>query len=243
MTVVKMTETENLDVNLEATHGRYNRPFYETANTTIKIDTMYFKDENDWFEAPLKINTPVVSSNLGTIGGSSILKDRVHIFIVYEMERQYIKKTNDFTTIFVNKGKCSGIYRMLGFKNLDNASAKRLIVYGVGNDYLEINPNVFPLKTDPTEYKMKCISVHYDRETYPLTSDNSRIFCNGKLIKKFTSAQVTSGLSTLIFRGSNKTVTNDRVTDCFQGKIAFIAIQLRKKNDRKRNFSKSYCIM
>ena len=150
------------------------------------------------------------------------------------MERKYIKKTNDFTAIFGNKGNGSGNYRMLGFKNLDNASTKRLIVYGVGNDYLEINPNVFPLKADPTEYnKMKCISVHYDRETYPLTSDNSRIFCNGKLIKKFTSAQVTSGLSTLIFRGSNKTVTNDRVTDCFQGKIAFIAIQLHKKMTEK----------
>ena len=145
-----------------------------------------------------------------------------------------LKKQMILPIFFGNKGNGSGIYRMLGFKNLDNASTKRLIVYGVGNDYLEINPNVFPLKADPTEYnKMKCISVHYDRETYPLTSDNSRIFCNGKLIKKFTSAQVTSGLSTLIFGGSNKTVTNDRVTDCFQGKIAFIGIQLHKKMREK----------
>ena len=70
---------------------------------------MYFRDENDWFEVPVNINSPVVSSNLGTIGGSpnlgtpvgsSNLKDHVHIFIVYEMERQYIKKTNDFTDFF-----------------------------------------------------------------------------------------------------------------------------------------------
>ena len=80
---------------------------------------------------------------------------------------------------------------------------------------------------------MKCISVHYDQETYPLTSDNSRIFCNGKLIKKFTSAQVTSGLSTLIFGGSNKTVTNGKVIDCFKCNIAFIAIQLHKKMTEK----------
>ena len=100
------------------------------------------------------------------------------------------------------------------------------------------------MKADLTEYnKMKCISVHYDRETYPLTSDNSRSFCNGKLIKKFTSSQVTSDLSTLIFEGNNKTVTNNRVTDWFKGKIVFIAIQLhKKKNDRKGNFNKSCCI-
>ena len=44
------------------------------------------------------------------------------------MERQYIKKTNDFTTIFGNKGNGSGIYRMLGFKILNNASTKRLFM-------------------------------------------------------------------------------------------------------------------
>ena len=213
LTVYNQTETENLDVNL-FTEGQLNRPFYETPNK------MYFKNENNFFEVPVNINTPNASSNL---------KDRIHIFVVYEMERQN-KRTNDFTAIFGNKGSGNGIYRMIGFQNLDNPSTKRLIVYGVGNNYLDINPNVFPLKADPTEYnKMKCISVHYDRESYPLKNSNSKIFCNGKLIKAFASAQVTSGLTSLVFGGSNKTVTNGKVTDCFKGKIAFIAIQLHKK--------------
>ena len=34
--VYNETETENLDVNLEATH-QYNRPFYETANTVFPL--------------------------------------------------------------------------------------------------------------------------------------------------------------------------------------------------------------
>ena len=204
--------------------GNLNRPIYETTNK------MYFKDESNFFEVPVNINTPTASSNL---------KDRVHIFVVYEMERQNIKRTNDFTAIFGNKGSSNGIYRMIGFQNLDNASTKRLIVYGVGNNYLDINPNVFPLKADPTEYnKMKCISVHYDMVTpttmsYPFTHDNSRIFCNGKLNKKFTAAKVTSSLTSLVFGGGNKTITNNTLTDCFKGKIALIAIQLHKKMKKK----------
>ena len=107
-------------------------------------------------------------------------------------------------------------------------------MYRVGNDYLDINPNVFPLKADPTEYnKIKCISVHYDRESYPLKNNNSKIYCNGKLIERFTAAQVTSGLTSLVFGGSNKTLTNGKVTDYFKGKIAFIAIQLHKKMTEK----------
>ena len=108
--VYNQTETENLDVNLEATHSQNNRPFYET-------NTMYFKDENDFFEVPININIPSTSN----------LKDHVHIFIVYKMERQNIKRTNDFTAIFGNKGNGSGIYRMLGFQNL-NPSTKRLFM-------------------------------------------------------------------------------------------------------------------
>ena len=125
--VYNQTETENLDVNLEATHGQNNRPFYENTNT------MYFRDENNFFEVPVNINTQAVPSNLGfQVGPSSLntaasskLKDRVYIFVVYEMERQN-KQTNDFTAIFGNKGNGGGIYRMVGFKNLDNASTKKI---------------------------------------------------------------------------------------------------------------------
>ena len=52
--VYNETETENLDVNLEATHSQSNRPFYKTG-------TMYFRDENHFFEVPVNINTPAVT--------------------------------------------------------------------------------------------------------------------------------------------------------------------------------------
>ena len=86
--VYNQTESENLDVNLEATNGQNNRPFYKNTNT------MYFKNENNFFEVAININSPAVSSKLGTSVGSSNLnpsgyssnlKDRVHIFIIYEM--------------------------------------------------------------------------------------------------------------------------------------------------------------
>ena len=119
--VYNQTETENLDVNLEATHSQNNRPFYENTNT------MYFKDKNNFFEVPVNINSPAVPLNLGSQVGPLSLKDRVHIFVVYEMERQN-KQTNDFTAVFGNKGNGGGIYRMIGFQNLDNASTKRLFM-------------------------------------------------------------------------------------------------------------------
>ena len=75
--VYNQTETENLDVNLEATHGQNNGPFYETG-------TIYFKDKNNFFEIPVNINTPAVPSNLW----SFTFKSRAHIFVVYEMKRQ-----------------------------------------------------------------------------------------------------------------------------------------------------------
>ena len=50
--VYNQTETENLDVNLEATHSQNYRPFYENTNT------MYFRDKNNFFEVPVNINTP-----------------------------------------------------------------------------------------------------------------------------------------------------------------------------------------
>ena len=108
---------------METTNGQNNRPFYET--------TMHFKNENNFSEVPININTPAAPSNLGTQVGpvvSSNSKDRVHIFIVYEMERQNNKQRNDFTAIFGNKGNSSGIYRMVGFQKLDNASTKRLCI-------------------------------------------------------------------------------------------------------------------
>ena len=61
--VYNQTETENMDVNLEATHEAYNRLFYEQAHSNLNIATMYFRDENDFFDVPVNINTPVGSSN------------------------------------------------------------------------------------------------------------------------------------------------------------------------------------
>ena len=208
------------DFGIEGNHFKQT-----TKNLQPSLNLENEKLENKYF---LKFNNHrmISDSNLNPISGK---KDIINVFVVYKLNSVSLGTEWTKSALF---GHDNGGYD----KFVCFSSLKSLIISGINQEFIVIGANSANFKAPLASFKSKadagelnkwiCLSVHWDTDSSPLT-DQSSVYCNGKLLQVFTSRSRT---------GNTKLVIGDLKNDVFaplDGNIIFFSVLKYQKMREK----------